>query len=222
MNAGGNNNVSGYLLLVTAYRDEYRDVFLRVMYLPARMSEDGMHEVLSKRVSHPQNSNYFMDHAYFSATVLYQKLFEELEEQKNIDDLLEKAVSNAKIELDDEIILHEANHMYKDFMDRMAMQGIDEKIYLQYANTTKEDIVSHMKEEAEKRLKNTYLLNAIIEKEKIEVSDKEIDTELDIIAKENDAMKEDVEKTYGGRYAFAYDLKVRKVIDLMKEDKETK
>ena len=31
--------------LSNLYYDEYRDVFLRVMYLPARMSEDGMHEL---------------------------------------------------------------------------------------------------------------------------------------------------------------------------------
>ena len=30
----------------------------------------------------------------------------------------------------------------------IKIKGITEEIYLQYANTTKEDIVSHMKEEA--------------------------------------------------------------------------
>ena len=102
------------------------------------------------------------------------------------------------------------------------MQGINEEIYLQYANTTKEDIVSHMKEEAEKRLKNSYLLNAIIKEEKIEVTEKETDKEIDSIAKENNVTKEEVIQAFGGKEALSYDLKVKKVIELMKETKETK
>jgi len=67
------------------------------------ISEDGMHEVLSKRVSHPQNSNYFMDHAYFSATVLYQKLFEELEckcEMAHLDALTAILLHNSLYKFD--------------------------------------------------------------------------------------------------------------------------
>ena len=143
-------------------------------------------------------------------------------EHKYVDALLDKATSNMTIELDEEIIEYEAEHMYQDFMQRMAMQGINEEIYLQYANTTKEDIVSHMKEEAEKRLKNSYLLNAIIKEEKIEVTEKETDKEIESIAKENNVTKEEVIQAFGGKEALSYDLKVKKVIELMKETKETK
>ena len=143
-------------------------------------------------------------------------------EHKYTDALLDKATSNMTIELDSELVEYEAEHMYQDFMQRMAMQGINEEIYLQYANTTKEDIVSHMKEEASKRLKNSYLLNAIIKEEKIEVTEKETDEEIDSIAKENNVTKEEVIKAFGGKEALSYDLKVKKVIELMKESKETK
>ena len=160
---------------------------------------------------------------------LEKKMKEEIKHQKEheaehkyVDALLEKATSNMEIEIDDEIVEYETEHMYHDFMDRMAMQGINEEIYLQYAGTTKEDIMSHMKDEALRRLKNSYLLNAIIKNEKIEVTDEEVDAEVDTIAKDNNVSKEEVVKAYGGKEAFSYDLKVKKVIELMKAEKEDK
>ena len=160
---------------------------------------------------------------------LEKKMKEEIKHQKEheaehkyVDALLEKAVANAEIELEDELVEHETEHMYHDFMERMAMQGITEEIYLQYAGTTKEDITSHMKEEATRRLKNSYLLNAIIKEEKIELTDKEIDKEVEKIAKEHNISNEEVIKAFGSKEALSYDLRVQKVIELMKEENETK
>ncbi len=160
---------------------------------------------------------------------LENKMKEEIKHQKEheaehkyVDALLDKATANMEIELDEEIVEHETEHMYHDFMDRMSMQGITEEIYLQYAGTTKEDITNHMKEEATRRLKNSYLLNAIIKEENIEVTEEETNTEIETIAKENNVSIEEVIKAYGGKEALSYDLKVRKVIELMKEEKTSK
>lgn len=138
--------------------------------------------------------------------------------QKYADDLLEKATSNMEVEIDDEIVEAEANAMYKDFMDRMAMQGINEDLYLQYAGTTKEDIVTHMKEEALKRLKNSYLLSAIIKEENIEVTEEETTKEVADIAQKYNMTEEDVKSSLGGIDAITYDLKVRKALDIMKNE----
>lgn len=137
-------------------------------------------------------------------------------DQKYVDDLLECATSKMEIEIDDEIVEAEAEAMYQDFMDRMAMQGIKEELYLQYAATTKEDIINHMKEEALKRLKNSYLLSAIIQEEKIEATQEEAEKEVAEMAKKYNMLEEDVKNSLGGIDAMIYDLKVRKAIDLMK------
>ena len=143
-------------------------------------------------------------------------------EQKYIDELLAKATDNMKIEIDDEIVEAEADSMYHDFMHHMSHQGITEEIYLQYAGTTKEDIVSHMKEEALKRLKNSYLLNAIIKEEKIEVAKEDAEAEIKEMAIKYNMTEEDVKNSLGGIDAMIYDMKVRKAIDLMKEEKSDK
>ena len=141
---------------------------------------------------------------------------EEEAEKKYVDALLEKAVSNMTIELDEEIIEAEAEAMYNDFMNHMSAQGITEELYLKYAGTTKEDIVEHMKKEAEVRLKNSYLLNAIIKEEQIEADEKEALDQIKDLAQKYNMTEEDVKSSLGGEDAVKYDIKVRKVIDLMK------
>ena len=141
---------------------------------------------------------------------------EEEAEKKYVDALLEKAVSNMTIELDEEIIEAEAEAMYNDFMNHMSAQGITEELYLKYAGTTKEDIVDHMKKEAETRLKNSYLLNAIIREEQIEADEKEALDQIKDLAQKYNMTEEDVKSSLGGEDAVKYDIKVRKVIDLMK------
>ena len=86
---------------------------------------------------------------------------------------LEAASQNMKVEICDELIDDEVEHMYNEFMQRMAMQGVSEEMYFQYTKAKKEDITSQMKEDALKRLKYRYLLKEIINVEKIKVTDKE-------------------------------------------------
>ena len=139
-------------------------------------------------------------------------------ENKYIDELLTKATSNMTCDIDDEIVEAEANAMYNDFLDRMKMQGLTEEIYLQYANTTKEDIIKSMKDEALKRLKNSYFLQTLIKEEKIKVTDKEVKDEIADLAKKYNMTEEDVEKSLGNKETIKFDLQARRAIDILKED----
>ena len=136
-------------------------------------------------------------------------------EHKYIDDLLDKASSNMKVEIDAEIVLAEQNRMYDEFMQRMSMQGIPEELYLQYGNTTKEDIISHMKEEALRRIKNRYLLEAIIKKENLKVTDEEVDKEIADMAKNYNMTESDLINAIGGKEMLSYDMTMRKAIDVI-------
>lgn len=145
-----------------------------------------------------------------------KKEHEEEAEKKYIDALLEKAVSNMEIELDEEIIEAEAKAMYNDFITHMQARGINEELYLKYTNSTKENIINSMKKEAETRVKNSYLLNAIIKEEKIDVTADEETEKIQELAKKYNMTEEDVRTSFGGKEAFIYDIKVRKALDLMK------
>ena len=141
-------------------------------------------------------------------------------ERKYNDALLEKACETMEIDLEDELIDAETEAMYKDFMDGMAARGINEEMYLKYANTTKEDILNHMKDEATKRLKNSYLLDAIIKEEKIKATEKEVKEEISKIAKQYHMTEEDVKAQIGGERAMTHEVEVRKALDIMKGEKK--
>lgn len=156
---------------------------------------------------------------------LEKSIKEEILEQKNHelghkfeDDLLDKAASNMEITLADELVEDEKNAMYQDLVNRMSMQGINEELYLKYTNSTKEDIMAKMTEEATKRLKYRYLLLAIIKEEKLEVKDKELDKRIEELAKQYNMTKEEVRKEIGNIEYLRNDIVFQKAIDLLKEN----
>ena len=137
-------------------------------------------------------------------------------ENKYVDELLSVATSNMECDIDDEIVDAEAKAMYDNFLQNMKMQGISEELYLQYAGTSKEDIINNMKTEALKRIKNSYLLQAVIKEEKISVSDKDTKKEISDMAKKYNMTEEEVLKSMGGMEAMKYDLEVKRAIDIIK------
>ena len=139
-------------------------------------------------------------------------------EHKFEDDLLDKAANNMEISLADELIEDEKNAMYQDLVKRMSMQGINEELYLKYTNSTKEDILSKMTEEATRRLKYRYLLMAIIKEEKLKVSDKDLDKKVSALAKQYNMTNEEVKKELGNIEYLRSDMLFQKAIDLLKEN----
>lgn len=138
-------------------------------------------------------------------------------ENKYIDELLEKAAKNMKVELDEEIVEDEVKRMYEQFLDKIAMQGLTEEIYFQYTNSTKEDLEKQMKPEAENRVKYRYLLEAIVKEEKIKVTDKQAEKEAKELAEKYNMSTEDFLKELGGLEILKYDMTMRKAIECMKE-----
>lgn len=138
-------------------------------------------------------------------------------ENKYIDELLASASKNMKVELDEEIIDDEANRMYEQFLDKIAMQGLTEEIYFKYTNTTKEDVLKQMKPEAENRIKYRYLLEEIVKAEKIKITDKQAEKEAKELSEKYGMTSEDFLKELGGLEVLKYDMTMRKAIDCMKE-----
>ena len=111
---------------------------------------------------------------------LEHQIEEEIEHQKEHEadhvyeeKCLDKAIENAKIDVCDELVDDEVEHMYQEFIQRMSMQGISEEMYYEYTKSKKEDITKEMRPEGLKRIKYRYLLKEIIAKEKIKVTDSE-------------------------------------------------
>ncbi len=158
-----------------------------------------------------------------SSPDLEKELGKQLKEYKEmqlenayVDKVLAKAAENMTIEIEDELVDAEVENMYKDFLDKLKMQGVTEELYLQYANTTVEDVKSKMREKANTRIKYRYLLKAVIKEEKLKVTDKQVEKEIDTMAKTYGVTKEDILKEIKDVEYIKLDMLTRKAIEVIK------
>ena len=139
-------------------------------------------------------------------------------DNKFIEDLLEAATKNMTIDLDKEIVDAEVERMHKQFVKRLEMQGISEELYYAYAGVKKEDVTKQMTEEAEKRVKYRYLLEAITKEEKIKITDKEAKAELKKMSETYKTPEEEILKELGTLEVLKYDLAMQKAVEVLKEN----
>lgn len=139
-------------------------------------------------------------------------------DNKFIEDLLEAATKNMTIDLDKEIVDAEVERMHKQFVKRLEMQGISEELYYAYAGVKKEDVTKQMVEEAEKRVKYRYLLEAITKEEKIKITDKEAKAELKKMSETYKTPEEEILKELGTLEVLKYDLAMQKAVEVLKEN----
>ena len=186
---------------------------------------------IKTRVVPKLDKDFFEDLAMEGVTnkeELEHEITHELEHQKEHElehvyeeKCLDKAASNMKIEMAEELVDDEVEHMYKEFMQRMAMQGITEEMYYEYTKSKKEDITSQMKDDATKRIKYRYLLKEVIKVEKIKVSDKYAKARVKEMASMYNVDEETILKEVSLEN-IKFDLMYQKALDLVTANKEEK
>ncbi len=108
---------------------------------------------------------------------LTEKKKEEAKKEKQTK-AVAKAVENATMDIPEAMIKTQVNRMAEDFAQRLQQQGLSMEMYMQYMGATPEQFMESMKPEAETRIKNSLVLEAVAKAEKIKVSDKEYEEEL--------------------------------------------
>ena len=136
-------------------------------------------------------------------------------EEEYIIKTLDLAIKNAKFEIPEEIILDETDRIYNEFSERLYSQGMDADNYLKITNSTKEDLMNQMKPEAEKRISYRLVVNAVAEKEKVEISDSELEKEIEKMTKKFNITKEELLKNVGDEKAILYDMKMKKALQII-------
>ncbi len=94
------------------------------------------------------------------------------------DRIIDFATSNATVELPEVMIANEVEIMRDELRTRLAQQRIGMEQYLSLAKQTPEELTNELREPASRRVKTLLVLSAIAEKEGIDASDEEIDTEI--------------------------------------------
>ena len=109
----------------------------------------------------------------------------------------------------------EAENMLRDYDMNLRQNGLDLKTYLQYTGSTLDALRENFKPRAEKQIKMRLALEKIAEKENLEVSEEEINKELETLSTAYN-MPVDQIKAYIDPEDVKNDLLARKAMDLVK------
>jgi len=132
--------------------------------------------------------------------------------------LLEKVVQNAKVDIPEVMVENEIDAMVRDMDFRMRYQGLDLQTYLDMINTSMEDFRAQFKDDAYNRVKLQLTLEQIIKEEKIEASEEDLEREYEKIAEQYKLDVERVKKDYQGQEeGLKRSLAVQKAVDFLME-----
>ena len=113
----------------------------------------------------------------------------------NERNVIAKVVENASVEIPAPMLEAQLDNMLYDYQTRLAQQGIPMDQYLKITGQTGEQIKDQMKESAEKNLKTSLVIEAIMEKENITVAEERVDEEFKKIAEQYKMEYDDLKKT---------------------------
>lgn len=138
-------------------------------------------------------------------------------ENKYIDELFEALLKETTVDIPHELIHEEIDQMVSQYEERLKMQGITLEQFFKYTNSSMDDLKSQMHEEAEKRVKLRFAIEEIIDLEKIDATDEEAEKDAEEKSKKHNMTKDEYIKAFGGIEMLKYDIKVQKVLDILKK-----
>ncbi|PAF37810.1 trigger factor [Terribacillus saccharophilus] len=189
-----------------------------------------IHEIKAKEL--PELDDEFakdVDEEVESLDALREKTKNRLQEEKTTaaennkrEQLINLATDNAKVEVPDAMVDTELDRMVREFEQRLQMQGMTLEMYAQFSGQDEAALREQMKEDAGKRVKTNLTLEAIAQAENVEVTDEDVNTELEKMAEMYQTDKEQLTQMLGGNTdAIKDDLKFQKAIDVLVDNCKT-
>lgn len=134
------------------------------------------------------------------------------------EEAIQKASDNAKIDIPEAMVNTELDRMLQEFGQRMQQQGLSLETYFQISGQDESQLREQMKDDAEARVRTNLTLTAIADKEDIEVSEEDIDKELEKMSEQFNISVEDIKNTLGNTDIVKNDVRIQKVIDLLVDE----
>ena len=175
-------------------------------------------EELIKDLNLPEVKDEVSLREYEKKTLLSQK--ENKAQSEALNKVIDKIASDAKIEIADEVIAEEVEGMKKNMEQQVQQRGLTLEQYYQITGQKVEDVEKSMKLEAEKNLRAMLCMEEIAKAEKLEVSDADVDKEMQSIADMYKMPVDKVKEILGKDMSrFKLELRQRKIQDfLVKEN----
>ncbi len=138
---------------------------------------------------------------------------------KKEDAVVEKIVENSQMDIPDAMLETQVRQMADDFAMRIQQQGLSLEQYFKFTGLTPEAMKQQMEPTAMKRIQTRLVLEAIVDAEKIEVSEEEMNAEFEKMAKLYQMEVEKLNELMGEfeKENMKKDLAVQKAVDLVVE-----
>ena len=183
---------------------------------------------IKSRILPDIDENFFEDLGYDKVTNA-EELAKEVEntikeekenEEKNrfLEEVLKQVSEKMEVDVPEEIIDDEVHRMIHQWEEQLKSQGLTLDQYMEFTGTTHEDMHKQMEPEALRRVKYRYMLEAVSEAEKIEVTDEEVEKDIEEMATNYGISKEELVDAFGGKEVLAYDSKMRKTLKFLEEN----
>ncbi len=159
-----------------------------------------------------------------SVATLRAKIREDLEKRSSTEsdhrlraEVMKKLLETHQFEVPATLVDHQARHQLQTAVRDMIGRGIDPR----GRDVNWEGALDELKVQAEADVRASMLLEQIAEEEKIEVSDEEVEAEIEAISTASRQSKEQVRAALtkdGGERSIAHRLRNRKALDLLIEN----
>lgn len=133
--------------------------------------------------------------------------------------VIDKIIEDAEMEIPTPMIDTQKEQMVNEFAQQLSYQGLSIDQYFQFSGMTKEKFMETAEPEAIRRIKSRLVLEAIAKAENIEVSEDDLNAELEKMA-ETYQMEPDKLKDLVGdseKEAIKLDIAVQKAVDLVRD-----
>ncbi|HKJ86764.1 MAG TPA: trigger factor, partial [Spirochaetia bacterium] len=147
-----------------------------------------------------------------------------LREQKN-NALIEQIVEKSTIPVPESMVQAELENSWRNFVQQFRAEEEQVLSLLQAQGRTKENLLEEWREGATKRIRGQLAVQKILESEEIEVTDEEVDAELDNQAQSGGATKEQLKQYYESQNMMDYvqrEVRERKLFEKILEDSKIK
>ncbi|WWL93323.1 trigger factor [Pediococcus acidilactici] len=130
---------------------------------------------------------------------------------------IQAAVDNAEIkEIPEAMLREDVDRQVNQYLANMQQQGISPDMYFQLTGSSEDQLRQQLSEGAENRVKTTLVLEAIVEAEKIDPSDEELDAEYKSLAEQYN-MEEKTVRSALTADMVKHDVAIKQAVDLIKD-----
>ena len=148
-----------------------------------------------------------------------QKRAEENAKMQDQSNVIDKVLEGVEVDIPACMIENQIDNIVRDFEMRLSYSGMTLQKYMEYSGMTMEAFRDQFKEQAEKQVKTSLVIEKIAKEENVEATQEEIDKEIEKMAEQYKMEVDKVKDLMQGEYldSLKNDIAVNKTVDMLVE-----